>query len=75
MCNHGGFHAPLLIDDRPRFLSFMNGGGGHVTAGGAICMQLLTKYVCTQARHMSLSKLTTLVPAGHLYSRSKQYWS
>ena len=26
----------------PRFLSFMAGGGGHVTAGGAICMELLT---------------------------------
>lgn len=27
---------------RPRFLSFMAGGGGHVTAGGALCMELLT---------------------------------
>ena len=27
---------------RPRFLPFMNGGGGHVTAGGAMCMELLT---------------------------------
>ncbi|KAK2765573.1 hypothetical protein FQN54_008427 [Arachnomyces sp. PD_36] len=27
---------------RPRFLSFMQGGGGHVTAGGALCMELLT---------------------------------
>lgn len=23
----------------------MQGGGGHVTAGGALCMELLTKYV------------------------------
>ncbi|KAG2129598.1 hypothetical protein DEU56DRAFT_872472 [Suillus clintonianus] len=26
----------------PRFLPFMQGGGGHVTAGGSICMDLLT---------------------------------
>ncbi|KXN88395.1 hypothetical protein AN958_07377 [Leucoagaricus sp. SymC.cos] len=27
---------------RPRFLPFIRGGGGHVTAGGSICMDLLT---------------------------------
>ncbi|KAK6336628.1 hypothetical protein TWF718_009424 [Orbilia javanica] len=26
----------------PRFLPFQRGGGGHVTAGGALCMELLT---------------------------------
>lgn len=26
----------------PRFLPFMQGGGGHVTVGGSICMDLLT---------------------------------
>ncbi|KAJ7757963.1 hypothetical protein B0H16DRAFT_1314107 [Mycena metata] len=26
----------------PRFLPFMHGGGGHVTGGGSICMDLLT---------------------------------
>ncbi|CAG8811467.1 840_t:CDS:2, partial [Racocetra persica] len=26
----------------PRLLRFMDGGGGHVTAGGSICMDLLT---------------------------------
>ncbi|CAK5263224.1 unnamed protein product [Mycena citricolor] len=26
----------------PRFLPFINGGGGHVTGGGSICMDLLT---------------------------------
>ncbi|KAM0276698.1 hypothetical protein ACHAQH_006466 [Verticillium albo-atrum] len=26
----------------PRFLPFLSGGGGHVTAGGAMCMELLT---------------------------------
>ncbi len=33
---------PFVRVIRPRFLSFMAGGGGHVTAGGALCMQLLT---------------------------------
>jgi ubiquitin-conjugating enzyme E2 Q len=27
---------------RPRFLGFQEGGGGHVTMGGALCMELLT---------------------------------
>ena len=33
---------PFVRIIRPRFLSFMQGGGGHVTAGGALCMELLT---------------------------------
>ena len=33
---------PFVRVIRPRFLSFMMGGGGHVTAGGALCMELLT---------------------------------
>lgn len=33
---------PFVRVIRPRFLSFQAGGGGHVTAGGALCMQLLT---------------------------------
>ena len=33
---------PFVRVIRPRFLSFMQGGGGHVTAGGALCMELLT---------------------------------
>ena len=33
---------PFVRVIRPRFLSFMHGGGGHVTAGGALCMELLT---------------------------------
>lgn len=33
---------PFIRIIRPRFLSFMQGGGGHVTAGGALCMELLT---------------------------------
>ena len=33
---------PFVRVLRPRFLSFAQGGGGHVTAGGALCMELLT---------------------------------
>ncbi|KAL6158616.1 hypothetical protein ACJQWK_04239 [Exserohilum turcicum] len=33
---------PFVRVIRPRFLGFNQGGGGHVTAGGAMCMQLLT---------------------------------
>lgn len=33
---------PFVRVIRPRFLGFQMGGGGHVTAGGAMCMQLLT---------------------------------
>lgn len=33
---------PFVRVIRPRFLGFMAGGGGHVTAGGALCMELLT---------------------------------
>lgn len=36
-------HSPPFVRViRPRFLPFMSGGGGHVTAGGAMCMELLT---------------------------------
>ncbi|KAF2642519.1 ubiquitin-conjugating enzyme E2 Q2 [Massarina eburnea CBS 473.64] len=33
---------PFVRVIRPRFLGFRQGGGGHVTVGGAMCMQLLT---------------------------------
>jgi ubiquitin-conjugating enzyme E2 Q len=33
---------PFVRVIRPRFLEFHAGGGGHVTLGGAICMELLT---------------------------------
>ncbi|KAF2866868.1 hypothetical protein BDV95DRAFT_611164 [Massariosphaeria phaeospora] len=33
---------PFVRVIRPRFLAFNQGGGGHVTAGGAMCMELLT---------------------------------
>lgn len=33
---------PFVRVVRPRFLGFTFGGGGHVTAGGAMCMELLT---------------------------------
>ncbi|KAL2868884.1 putative ubiquitin conjugating enzyme [Aspergillus lucknowensis] len=33
---------PFVRVIRPRFLRYSEGGGGHVTAGGAMCMELLT---------------------------------
>lgn len=33
---------PFVRVIRPRFLPFLEGGGGHVTAGGAICSEMLT---------------------------------
>ncbi|ORY03838.1 hypothetical protein BCR34DRAFT_65912 [Clohesyomyces aquaticus] len=33
---------PFVRVIRPRFLGFNQGGGGHVTLGGALCMELLT---------------------------------
>ncbi|KKY22872.1 putative ubiquitin conjugating enzyme [Phaeomoniella chlamydospora] len=36
------YSPPFIRVIRPRFLDFARGGGGHVTAGGAICMELLT---------------------------------
>ncbi|KAK4228501.1 ubiquitin-conjugating enzyme E2 Q2 [Podospora fimiseda] len=36
------FNPPFVRVVRPKFLPFMDGGGGHVTIGGALCMELLT---------------------------------
>lgn len=33
---------PFVRVVRPRFLPFVSGGGGHVTGGGAMCLELLT---------------------------------
>lgn len=40
---------PFVRVIRPRFLGFQQGGGGHVTLGGAICMELLTNNGWTAA--------------------------
>ena len=36
------YSPPFVRIIRPRFLPFLSGGGGHVTNGGALCMELLT---------------------------------
>ena len=33
---------PFVRVVKPRFVQWMNGGGGHVTAGGSICIAMLT---------------------------------
>lgn len=43
---------PFVRVIRPRFLTFQQGGGGHVTAGGAMCMQLLTSSGWSPANSM-----------------------
>lgn len=43
---------PFLRVIRPRFRPFANGGGGHVTAGGAMCMELLTNSGWSPANSM-----------------------
>jgi len=36
-------HTPPFVRIiKPRFVQWMNGGGGHVTAGGSICVEMLT---------------------------------
>ena len=40
--NQFPFSPPFIRVVKPRFLPFNQGGGGHVTEGGAICMELLT---------------------------------
>ncbi|RMZ89533.1 hypothetical protein DV736_g3237, partial [Chaetothyriales sp. CBS 134916] len=40
--NQFPFSPPFIRVVKPRFLPFSAGGGGHVTEGGAICMELLT---------------------------------
>lgn len=46
------FSPPFVRVIRPRFLPFMSGGGGHVTIGGAVCMELLTSNGWTPATSM-----------------------
>ncbi|KAL2180140.1 uncharacterized protein P884DRAFT_218939 [Thermothelomyces heterothallicus CBS 202.75] len=46
------FSPPFVRVVRPRFLPFMEGGGGHVTAGGAMCMELLTESGWSPANSM-----------------------
>jgi ubiquitin-conjugating enzyme E2 Q len=46
------FSPPFVRVVRPRFLPFLEGGGGHVTAGGAMCMELLTSSGWSPANSM-----------------------
>ncbi|KAG5950878.1 hypothetical protein E4U53_004234 [Claviceps sorghi] len=43
---------PFVRVIRPRFLPFQRGGGGHITAGGAICSEMLTGSGWTPAMSM-----------------------
>jgi ubiquitin-protein ligase len=43
---------PFVRVIRPRFLPFIQGGGGHVTGGGAMCLELLTNTGWSPANSM-----------------------
>lgn len=43
---------PFVRVIRPRFLPFIHGGGGHVTGGGAMCLELLTNSGWSPANSM-----------------------
>ncbi|KAG8417714.1 hypothetical protein J3458_005198 [Metarhizium acridum] len=45
---------PFVRIIRPRFLPFLEGGGGHVTAGGAICSEMLTNSGWSPAMSMEM---------------------
>lgn len=53
---------PFVRVIRPRFLPFAQGGGGHVTAGGAICSELLTNSGWSPA--LSMEKVLLQVRLG-----------
>lgn len=56
------FSPPFVRVVRPRFLPFAQGGGGHVTAGGAICSEMLTNSGWSPA--MSIEKIFLQVRLG-----------
>lgn len=43
---------PFVRVVRPQFVPFAQGGGGHVTAGGAVCLELLTNSGWNPAIHI-----------------------
>lgn len=59
---------PFIRVVQPRFLSFAHGGGGHVTAGGSLCMSVLTMddwspvYSISQVLVMVHSALSSVDP-------------
>ncbi|EXJ87931.1 hypothetical protein A1O1_04858 [Capronia coronata CBS 617.96] len=53
------FVPPFLRVVKPRFLSFAQGGGGNVTEGGAMCMEVLTNNGWSAAQ--SIESLLLLV--------------
>ena len=46
---------PFVRVIRPRFLGFQQGGGGHVTAGGAMCMEVSCPLFCGLLNRLSLT--------------------
>jgi ubiquitin-conjugating enzyme E2 Q len=62
---------PFVRVIRPRFLGFQQGGGGHVTAGGAMCMEV-SSFIKSSARSF-LAKTIHLAPHKRRLVRRVQY--
>ncbi|KAK0626276.1 hypothetical protein B0T14DRAFT_410676, partial [Immersiella caudata] len=60
---------PFIRVIRPRFLPFMGGGGGHVTGGGAMCMELLTNTGWSPANSMESVLLQVRLAMSNLEPR------
>jgi ubiquitin-conjugating enzyme E2 Q len=50
--NQFPFSPPFIRVVKPRFLPFVQGGGGNVTEGGAMCMEVLTNNGWTAAQNI-----------------------
>jgi ubiquitin-conjugating enzyme E2 Q len=61
---------PFIRVIKPRFLNFMAGGGGHVTAGGAICMEVGHHSYQTQDVYTNITRSYSPTAAGAPYPRS-----
>lgn len=65
---------PFVRVVRPRFLPFIMGGGGHVTGGGAMCMELLTSTGWSPAYSMESVLLQVRLAMTNLEPRPGRVW-
>ena len=65
---------PFVRVVRPRFLPFFMGGGGHVTGGGAMCMELLTTTGWSPAYSMESVLVQVRLAMTNLEPRPGRIW-
>ncbi|KAK1832207.1 hypothetical protein QBC39DRAFT_76845 [Podospora conica] len=65
---------PFVRVVRPRFLPFIQGGGGHVTGGGAMCMELLTTTGWSPAYSMESVLVQVRLALTNLEPRPGRIW-